>query len=281
MKKLGILLSVVFLGGCASANTEYYEAVEAAALANAQAVTAKMEALSAIAAAGDGQAASAAVMALALTQAPTIAPVPQQSQAIQWAGILAAPLTSLGMAWMQSDASKAMAKYNADVSLARVSATSQSNAALYGAFTDMNATTASVAGNADYGPFIEGMVDLGLAGINGAVDLGTAGFDSNTQIAGSAIDGLVDLGGQGLDSAVTLGTAGLTSATTLGTAGLTSLTDVSLAGYQNILDMDAANNSLFSSVWTDYQSAIQTILDAQVNCTATTAADGSVTISCQ
>lgn len=310
MKKVGLLLAFLAITGCASSTTQYYEAVQKAAEANAMASKAKFDALSAIAAAGDGQAASAAVMALALTQTPTVTPVPQQSQALQWASILAAPISNLGMMWLQTDSTKAMAEYNRDVSLARISADATTQQALYGAFTDQSALTADVAlggfnamGNIDYTPFIDGMVDLGNAGIDGAVTLGTAGFDSNVAISGAAITGLVDLGNAGLDSTLAMGTAGLDStvtmgtagldatttmgvaglnaATTLGTAGMTGITNVSLSGFDTMLSMDAANNNLFSSVWADYQSALQSIFDAQVNCSATTAADGAVTITCE
>ena len=314
MKKLGLFLAVLVMAGCSSTTSQYYEAVQKAAEANALASQAKFEALSKIAAAGDGQAASAAVMALALTQTPSVTPVPQQSQAIQWASILATPVTSLGMMWMQADSAKTMAQYGAEVDLARIAADSTTQQALYGSFVGMNESTASMASNIDYTPFVDGMVTLGTAGISGAVDLGNAGLDSNVAISNAAIGGLVDLGNAGmtstltmgtagldstlamgtagldstltmgtlgLDAATTLGTAGLTSAVTLGTAGMTGITDVSLAGYENMLNMDAANNSLFSSVWSDYQSALQNILDTQVNCTASTNADGTVSINCR
>lgn len=267
--------------GCSSTTSQYYEAVQKAAEANALASQAKFEALSKIAAAGDGQAASAAVMALALTQTPSVTPVPQQSQAIQWASILATPVTSLGMMWMQADSAKTMAQYGAEVDLARISADATTQQALYGSFVGMNETTASMASNIDYTPFVDGMVTLGTAGISGAVDLGNAGLDSNVAISNAAIGGLVDLGNAGMTSTLTMGTSGLDASTTLGTAGMTGITNVSLAGYENMLNMDAANNNLFSSVWTDYQTAVQNILDSQVNCSATTAADGSVTITCE
>lgn len=281
MKKLGLFLAVLVMAGCSSTTSQYYEAVQKAAEANALASQAKFEALSKIAAAGDGQAASAAVMALALTQTPSVTPVPQQSQAIQWASILATPVTSLGMMWMQADSAKTMAQYGAEVDLARIAADSTTQQALYGSFVGMNETTASMASNIDYTPFVDGMVTLGTAGISGAVDLGNAGLDSNVAISNAAIGGLVDLGNAGMTSTLTMGTAGLDASTTLGTAGMTGITNVSLAGYENMLNMDAANNNLFSSVWTDYQTAVQNILDSQVNCSATTAADGSVTITCQ
>ena len=266
--KVLLMSALIALTGCSSTTTQYYEAVTAAAQANAAASQAKFDALSAIAAAGDGQAASAAVMALALTQTPTVSPVPQQSQAIQWASILAAPLTSLGMAWVQSDASKTMAKYNADVSLARVAATSQSNATLYGTFADMNQATADVgiaglgaAGTApDYSDFIDGMVTLGTAGITGAVDLGIAGFGANTDIATAGMDGLVELGG----------------------AGITGVTTVSSEAFSTILDLDTGNNSLLDGLWTNYTTSIQDIIDGVPRvCQTVTDANGVTSIVCE
>jgi hypothetical protein len=277
MKKL--LIFVFFLlAGCTSTTTQYYEAVTAAANANATASQAKFDALAAIAASGDGQAASAAVMALALTQTPTINPVPQQSQALQWASILATPVTSLGMMWMQSDSAKTMAKYNADVSLARVQATSQSNAALYGTFADMNQATANVgmagldaAGNADYSAFIDGMVTLGTAGITGAVDLGTAGFGANVDIATAGMTGLVDLG-----------TAGITGVVDMGNAGITGVTTVSLDAFDTLLNLDTGNNSLLEGVWTNYTTSIQDIIDGVPRlCQPITDANGVTTLVCE
>lgn len=283
------LLCAIAVTGCSSSTSQYYEAVQAAAQANAAASQAKFDALSAIAAAGDGQAASAAVMALALTQTPSVTPVPQQSQALQWASILATPVTSLGMMWMQSDSAKTMAKYNADVSLARVAATSQSNQALYGAFVDANQITGDVAvvgmnaaGNVDYSGFIDGLVTLGTTGMTELGDLGTAGFDSNVAISGAAITGLVDLGNAGLDASTTLGTAGITGAVDLGTAGITGVSNVAIEGYGTMLTLDQGNNDLMSTVWTDYTAAIQNIMDSvpQLSCTVTNNADGTSTVSC-
>ena len=262
--------------GCASTNLEYYAAVQKTAEANAMASKAKFDALSAIASSGDGQAASAAVMALALTQTQNVAPVPQQSQALQWASILATPVTSLGMMWMQADSAKTMARYNADVDLARISADASTQQALYGSFVASNATTADVAlggfnamGNIDYTPFVDGMVTLGTAGIDGAVDLGTAGFDANTAIATT-----------GMDNLTSLGTTGMDNLTTLGTASITGMQNLGLGGFDALITLDADNNDLYSNVWTQYQSSLQSILDTMVTCSATTAADGSQSITC-
>ena len=288
MKKLSLVLCL-FLGGCASATTEYYEAVTAAANANAAASQAKFDALAKIASSGDGQAASAAVMALALTKTPTIAPVPQQSQSIQWASILAAPITSLGMAWVQSDASKSIAKYNADVSLARVQATSQSNAALYGAFADMNQGTVDlgVAGidaagsTPDYSDFIDGMVTLGTAGITGAVDLGIAGFDSNVDLGTAGFNANVDISTAGINGLVNLGNTSVTSVVEMGNTGIAGVTNVSLDAFDAILDLDTGNNSLLEGVGENYTTSIEQIIDDVPRvCQATTNEDGELVLVC-
>jgi len=236
--RLALLAVLVFLTGCASSTSQYYDAVQKTAEANARAVQAKFEALSKIASSGDGQAASAAVMALALTSTPNAQPLPQQSEAIQWASVLASPVTSLDMMWMQSDSAKTMARYNSKVDIARVTADAQTEQALYGSFADISSAGFTAMGNVDYTPFVNGMVDLGTAGINGAVTLGTAGFESN----------------------VTLGTA----------------------GFDALVETNASNNSLYSSVWSDYTASIQNIMANVPNviCSVTSDGAGGTTVTC-
>ena len=293
MKFVFALLCVVTLSACSSTTTQYYEAVQKAAEANAAAAQAKFDALSKIASAGDGQAASAAVMALALTQTPTVQPVPQQSQALQWASILAAPVSNLGMMWLQTDSTKAMAEYNRDVSLARISADATTQQALYGSFVASHATTADVAlggfdamGNVDYTPFIDGMVDLGTAGINGAVDLGTAGFDANTAIATVGLNTADNLGTTGMNNLTNLGAAGMANLVDLGTAGMTNLTTLGTTGMADLRGLaqyDTIYNYLGNADWLTYATANnQTIEDmfGSIGCTVTTTTDGALVITC-
>jgi len=249
MKLITTLLAVLLITGCASSSTQYYEAVQKAAEANSRAAQAKFDALSAIASAGDGQAASAAVMALALTQTPSVTPVPQQSEAIQWASILASPVTSLGMMWMQADSAKTMARYNAQVDLAQVSADAQTQQALYGSFTDISSSGFTAVSNVDYTPFIDGMVDLGTTGMDNLTTLGTAGFDAN----------------------VDLGTAGITGVVDVATTGITGVVGLGTVGYETMLLMDQGNNALTDSVWNDYVTSIEEIMGNLPNvvCSAT------------
>jgi len=250
MKVLTTILAVLFfMVGCASTNELYYESVQKTAEANARAVQAKFDALSKIASSGDGQAASAAVMALALTGTPNSQPIPQKSEAIQWASILASPVTSLGMMWMQADSAKTMARYNAQVDLASVAADAQTQQALYGSFSDISSAGFTAVSNVDYTPFIDGMVDLGTTGMDNLTTLGTAGFDAN----------------------VDLGTAGITGVVDVATTGITGVVGLGTVGYETMLLMDQDNNALTNSVWNDYVTSIEEIMGNLPNvvCSAT------------
>jgi hypothetical protein len=244
MKIIAAALSVLVLTSCASSNSLYYEAVQKTAEANAKAVQAKFNALSQIASSGDGQAASAAVMALALTQTSSVQPIPQKSEAIQWASILASPVTSLGMMWMQADSAKTMARYNAQVDLASVQADAQTQQALYGSFTNISNAGLAAVGNVDYTPFIDGMVNLG-----------TAGLDSSENIATLGVNG-----------AVTLGTAGITATQNVGIAGMEGIYTNSL----NWLNYSETRDT----TWKDM------LANEQSGCVVTTNETGQVIVTC-
>ena len=275
MKAIVAVFLAVSITGCASNATQYYEAVQKAAESNALAAQAKFEALSKIASAGDGQAASAAVMALALTQTPTVTPIPQQSDALQWASVLAAPISNLGAMYLQNDATKTMAKYNARVDMARISADASTQQALYGSFVAANETTGQVAitgltemgtalGNVDYTPFIDGMVTLGTAGIDGAVDLGVAGFGANTDIATAGFAQIGATAADGIDATANVGVAGMTNLVTLGGTAIGAVENVGVQGMVNISQVNQA--------WLDYATAN--------SCTITTDAEGQIVVTC-
>ena len=132
MRKLVAMgLIALSLGACASTSTEYYNAVERAALAQAKVQEARYNALSKIAGQGDG-AATAAVMALAMTNQTPIFPKAQQSAALQWASVLSGPVSSLGAMWLSNDATKSMARFNRDTQIANIRADQTNTTQLYG-----------------------------------------------------------------------------------------------------------------------------------------------------
>ena len=151
MKKLltiGILFLSAYMVGCASTqSTEYYTAVQNAAIAQSKMMEARYEALGKIAGNG-GEASTAAVMALAMTNQTPIVPQPQKSEALQWAQVLAGPVAGLGSMWLSNDATKTMARYNKDTQISRINADQQNTTELYGL----------MGGNSD------NMMNLGLGG---------------------------------------------------------------------------------------------------------------------
>ena len=277
MKLIATILAVLLITGCASSSTQYYEAVQKAAEANSRAAQAKFDALSAIAAAGDGQAASAAVMALALTQTPTANPIPQQSEAIQWASILASPVTSLGMMWMQADSAKAMARYGSRVDLAQVKADAETQQALYGSFSDISSAGFSAVGNVDYTPFINGMVDLGATGMDNLTTLGTAGFTANTNIATAGLTQVGLTAEDGLNVAANISKYGMDGLVTLGTNGLETAESL---GIQGMLGMHETTKS-----WVQYATSMNTnfkdmLASEQSGCIVTTNESNQIVVTC-
>ena len=133
MKKLLTLgLLVLSLGACTSTQTtEYYTAVQNAAIAQSKMMQARYDALGKIAGNG-GEASTAAVMALAMTSQTPIVPQPQKSEALQWAQVLAGPVAGLGSMWWSNDATKTMARYNKDTQISRINADQQNTTELYG-----------------------------------------------------------------------------------------------------------------------------------------------------
>lgn len=266
MKIIAAVLAVLIVTGCASSNSLYYEAVQKTAEANSKAAQAKFDALAQIASSGDGQAASAAVMALALTQTSNVQPIPQKSEAIQWASILASPVTSLGMMWMQADSAKTMARYNAQVDLASVRADAETQQALYGSFSDISSAGFTAVGNVDYTPFIDGMVDLGTTGMDNLTTLGTAGFTANTDIAVAGITQVGATAEDGLNVAAVISSNGLDTAETLGIQGMLGMHETTKSWIQYATSMNTNFKDMLAS--------------EQSGCVVTTNASDQIIVTC-
>lgn len=129
---MAVGLIALSLGACAgTSTTEYYAAMERATLAQAKVQEARYNALSRIAGQGN-EAATAAVMALAMTNQTPIIPQAQKSAALQWAQVLSGPVSSLGAMWLSNDATKSMAKYNSQTQIASIQADQTNTTELYG-----------------------------------------------------------------------------------------------------------------------------------------------------
>jgi hypothetical protein len=116
MKKIiAAILVSLSLVGCANGAKQYYEAVEKTSRANADIHVAKMNALAVMAQNGDASAQGAAVMAIALSQAPIVQPQYVESAALSWARTLATPAAAVAGLYMQTDLAKTQARYNRDI----------------------------------------------------------------------------------------------------------------------------------------------------------------------
>ena len=223
MKKLltiGILFLSAYMVGCASTQTtEYYNAVQNAAIAQAKIMEARYEALGKIAGNG-GEASTAAVMALAMTNQAPIVPQAQKSEALQWAQILAGPVASLGSMWLSNAATKTMARYSRDTQLANISADQANTEQLYGMLST-NSTN---------------MTNLGLGGL-GAV----------ANVSNNAFDAMNTAGAQ----TVQLGLAGLTTNANEGVASadiLSAINNISFPTYtENFTSLENLINSQFAN----------------------------------
>ena len=228
MKKLltiGILFLSAYMVGCASTQTtEYYNAVQNAAIAQANIMTARYEALGKIAGNG-GEASTAAVMALAMTNQAPIIPQAQKSEALQWAQILAGPVASLGSMWLSNDATKTMARYSRDTQLENIRADQANTEQLYG----MLGTTST------------NMTNLGLGGL-GAV----------TNVSNNAFDAMNTAGAQ----TVQLGLAGLTTNATEGVGSSDILTAINNISFPTYTDNFTSLENLITNQFTNTNTLI-------------------------
>ena len=228
MKKLltiGILFLSAYMVGCANTQTtEYYNAVQNAAIAQAKIMEARYEALGKIAGNG-GEASTAAVMALAMTNQAPIVPQAQKSEALQWAQILAGPVASLGSMWLSNDATKTMARYSRDTQLANISADQANTEQLYGMLST-NSTN---------------MTNLGLGGL-GAV----------ANVSNNAFDAMNTAGAQ----TVQLGLAGLTTNATEGVASSDILTAINNISFPSYTDNFTSLENLITNQFTNTNTLI-------------------------
>ena len=234
MKKLltiGILFLSAYMVGCTSTQTtEYYTAVQNAAIAQAKIMEARYNALGQIAGNG-GEASTAAVMALAMTNQAPIVPQAQKSEALQWAQILAGPVASLGSMWLSNDATKTMARYSRDTQLANISADQANTEQLYG-MLGTNSTN---------------MTTLGLGGL-GAV----------TNVSNNAFDAMNTAGAQ----TVQLGLAGLTTNATEGVASSDILTAINNISFPSYTDNFTSLENLINNQFTNTNTLIGDGFDA-------------------
>ena len=195
-------VACVLLTGCAS-QSEFYAAQIAIAQANSAAAQARTAALVELTRGGSDTARVAAAFGLAFDQVTNRPTQVQQApnEALQWASILAGPVTGIWLGKYARDVAITNSNNSAAVSM-------NTNSTMAGMATaGIGGVTA--AAQAGY----TGMTNLGQSGINGVVSANQAGIAGVSGVAGQGIAGVSGVAGQGIDAVLGLGQSGITGAT--------------------------------------------------------------------
>lgn len=239
MKNIIMAIIAISLVGCASAGADYYQAMERAANANAAASAAKYEALAKMANSNDPGAATAAVMAIALTKDTAIVPQYVESNALKWAQVLTPTVGTLGLGFIQAGVAKNASNNAMEVQMASFASNEAIQLGQQGMVTNLGGqwSDAASAGGA-------AVVELGLAGFNAlntagdqTVTLGVAGLDTADSIATTGMNNLNEMGQYGMATVGTVATAGFTQIGATAEAGIDATASVGLAGMGHLNEM--------------------------------------------
>ena len=262
-----ISLMVAFNVGCASASgKDYYEAIRKTAEAQALSSEAKYRALAQVAASGDGQAASAAVMAIAMSQDKTIVPQYIESSALKWAQVLTPTVGTLGIGLIQAGVAKNASNNATEVQMASMASNQAIQLGQQGMVTNLGSqwsATAAAGGAAVVELGLAGFdalntagdqtVTMGTAGLTAVTDVATAGF---TQIGATAEDGMnatANVGLAGMTNLVTLGTTALDATETLGIQGMLGIHETN----EDWLNYSTTKDTSISGIVADLNATIQ------------------------
>jgi len=238
-RTLGLtLFAFIFATGCAGnqAARDYYLAMQAAAQENAKASTDRYNALAQLASSGDPGAATAATMAIALSQDQVVQPQYIESSALKWAGVLAAPVTTLGLGVVQAGVAKNASNNAAQVQMASFASNEAIQLGQQNMVSTLGSQWATGANSSS-----QALVDLGVAGfgaLNTAGDqtvaLGTAGLTTATTIATAGFTANENIATVGMDNLNEMGQYGMTTVSATGLAGMENLTELGKWGMEGI-----------------------------------------------
>jgi len=252
MKNLLVALIAISLVGCASAGADYYQAMERAANANAASSAAKYEALAKMANSNDPGAATAAVMAIALSQEPTIVPQYVESNALKWAQVLTPTVATVGLGLIQAGVSKNASDNAMQVQMASFSSNEAIQLGQQGMVTNLGGqwSDAASAGGA-------AVVELGLAGFSAlntagdqTVTMGVAGLGTADSIATTGMDNLNEMGQYGMATVGAVSTAGFTQIGATAEDGINATANVGLAGMGHLNEMGQNGMTTVATVGT-------------------------------
>jgi hypothetical protein len=279
------LISVVNVGCASASGGNYYEAVQRAAEAKAKVSEARYRALAQVASSGDGQAASAAVMAIALSNEDTIVPQYVESSALKWAQVLTPTIGTLGLGIVQANVAKNAANKAAEVQMASMQANADIQLGQQNMISNMGGQWADVAaagGQATVDVALAGFgalntagdqtVTLGLAGLNTADSIATTGFATATV----GMNNLNEMGQFGMTTVGTVGMYGIDAAETLGIQGMLGIHETN----EDWLTYTTSSDTNFAQILADFNATIKqfgTDLGTPITCNN----DGNGVFNCQ
>lgn len=277
----GLLAGVVLSVGCASTGNDYYAAVEKAAQANALASEAKYRALAQVASSGDGQAASAAVMAIALSKDNSVVPQYVESNALKWAQVLSPTIGTLGLGMIQANVARNASDNAAKVQMASMSANAEIQLGQQQMVTDLGgqwSDAAAAGGAAVVDVAIAGFgalntagdqtVTLGVAGLNTADSIATTGFTTVGNVATTGMDNLNEMGQFGMTTVGAVGMHGLDKTTELGKWGMEGIWTTN----KDWLEYSTTSDTNFANIIADFNATIRqfgTDLATPITCNQT------------
>ena len=279
------LISVVNVGCASASGGNYYEAVQKAAEAKAKVSEARYRALAQVASSGDGQAASAAVMAIALSNDATIVPQYVESSALKWAQVLTPTIGTLGLGIVQANVAKNAANKAAEVQMASMQANADIQLGQQSMISNMGgqwADVASAGGQATVDVALAGFGALNTAG-DQTVTLGLAGLDTATVGMNNLNElgqfGMTTIGAvstTGMNNLVGLGQYGIDAAETLGIQGMLGIHETN----EDWLTYTASSDTNFATILADFNATIKqfgTDLGTPITCNA----DANGVFTCQ
>ena len=124
MKILCIAAVSLVLVGCSNqAAQDYYIAVQASSMAQAQVAQARYDALADMAATGSSESKTAAVMALAMYRPEVVEPRYVESDALRWASVLGGPVASVAGVYINSEQAVKLSKISNKTARAQIDST--------------------------------------------------------------------------------------------------------------------------------------------------------------
>jgi len=246
--KVATLMMAILMVGCATGGTQYYDAIREAAEAQSRVQEARYNALSKVAASGDSGAATAAVMAIAMTSETPIVPQFIESDALKWAQVMVPSMTTLGGLWFQTD----LAKTQSNNSKAIQMASFESQEAIQ---LGTQATYVGLAGQ---------WANSGQANSQYLLDMGLAGFDA-----------LNVAGGQTADVAI----AGFESLEDVSVTGFTQLGTVAMDGFDALNNMSTNYNTTILGINDDWAAELRQLLTNPLTNTTTSTTTTNTTTS--